>query len=174
MSSRPEVWLRGPVPGFEPLLLPAAHALLQVKEEVRALEDHVPAHLVWARPGEAASIGFHVRHIGGSLDRLLTYARGEQLTEAQRLALAAEEVETNEPLGQLGTETRAAIDRALEQQQRTSREELLVERRVGRGGLPSTTIGLLFHAAEHATRHAGQALTTLRILSGAAALIADP
>jgi len=27
-------------------------------------------------------------------------------------------------------------------------------------------MGLLFHAAEHCTRHAGQAITTARILSG--------
>ena len=46
------------------------------------------------------------------------------------------------------------------------RESLLEPREVGRLRLPSTTLGLLFHAAEHATRHAGQALTTARILTG--------
>jgi uncharacterized damage-inducible protein DinB len=32
--------------------------------------------------------------------------------------------------------------------------------------LPSTTIGLLYHAAEHTVRHAGQVLTTAKILQG--------
>jgi hypothetical protein len=41
---------------------------------------------------------------------------------------------------------------------------LLEPRRVGRAGLPATVIGLLFHGAEHSTRHAGQAITTARIL----------
>ena len=45
-------------------------------------------------------------------------------------------------------------------------DSLTEERKVGRAGLPSTTLGLLFHVAEHATRHAGQALTTALILSG--------
>jgi len=37
-------------------------------------------------------------------------------------------------------------------------------RAVGRARLPSTVIGLLFHAAEHAQRHAGQGITTARIV----------
>jgi hypothetical protein len=52
----------------------------------------------------------------------------------------------------------------------TPRDSLLVERKVGRAGLPSTTLGLLFHAAEHAMRHAGQAITTARIVSGSSDL----
>jgi uncharacterized damage-inducible protein DinB len=43
---------------------------------------------------------------------------------------------------------------------------LTEHRAVGRGALPSTVIGLLFHAAEHTTRHAGQISTTARILHG--------
>jgi len=39
---------------------------------------------------------------------------------------------------------------------------------VGRQRLPSTVLGLLYHAAEHATRHAGQAATTTTILRGGA------
>ena len=35
---------------------------------------------------------------------------------------------------------------------------------VGRAGLPTTVLGLLFHAAEHSTRHAGQAITTALLL----------
>jgi uncharacterized damage-inducible protein DinB len=31
--------------------------------------------------------------------------------------------------------------------------------------LPSTVLGLLFHAAEHTTRHAGQIATLVRVVS---------
>jgi hypothetical protein len=32
--------------------------------------------------------------------------------------------------------------------------------------LPSTVLGLLFHAAEHAQRHVGQAVTTAKVVAG--------
>ena len=129
----------------------------------------MPAEHVWQRPGGAASIGFHVRHLGGALDRLLTYARGEVLSDAQRTALRAER-EPGRPapsLGEVASGAYATIERALEQLRATSHEELLVPRKVGRAGLPSTTLGLIFHAAEHCTRHAGQAISTAKILAGA-------
>lgn len=167
MPPRPEVWLRGPVPGFEPLLLPVVHALLQVREDLARLVERVPAEHVWTRPGGAASIGFHVRHTGGALDRLFSYARGEALTEAQMRALRAEE-EPGEPpvaLEILVADADRIIDRALEQLRNTPAESLLTARPVGKRQLPSTTIGLLFHGAEHATRHVGQAITTARALN---------
>ena len=77
--SEPEVWLRGPLAGYDPMVMPVAHSLLQVREDLARLETHGRARQLWARPGGAASIGFHVRHTGGALDRLLTYARGETL-----------------------------------------------------------------------------------------------
>ena len=77
--TQPEPWLRGPVDGFEPLLMPVVHALIQVREDIENLVARVPAEHTWERPGGAASIGFHVRHLGGALDRLFTYARGEGL-----------------------------------------------------------------------------------------------
>ena len=170
MTTRPasEVWQRGPVPGYPSLLMPVVHALLQVREDLDRLVADVPAEHVWVRPGGAASIGFHLRHTGGALDRLFTYARGEALSTEQRQALAAEEPrEGSMPsLRAIAAEVNATIDRALAQVGNTLPETLTDERRVGRAGLPSTVLGLLFHAAEHSTRHIGQAITTARILTG--------
>jgi hypothetical protein len=166
--ARSEVWQRGPVAGIEPLLMPVAHALLQVQEDLRALASRVPPDHLWHRPGGAASIAFHIRHIGGSVDRLLTYARGEPLNPAQHAALTGEAVDT-EPrpsVSALVDDAVAALDRALAQVRSTRPETLLEPRAVGRAGLPSTTLGLLFHAAEHATRHAGQAATSAIIIAG--------
>ena len=169
MNAQPEVWLRGPVEGFEPLLMPAVHALLQAREDIEGLVASVPAEHVWERPGGGASVGFHVGHMGGALDRLLTYARGELLSDAQKTAARAEG-EAGTParsLGEVAAGAGACIERALDQLRATSREDLLVPKKVGRAGLPSTTLGLIFHAAEHCTRHAGQAISTARILRGA-------
>ena len=166
--SEPEVWLRGPVPGYDPMVLPVVHSLLQVREDLARLQTMVAPGNVWSRPGGAASIGFHIRHAGGALDRLLTYARGETLNERQRAFLAAEET-PGEPvpdLAALVAEANDTIERSLAQLRTTDTARLLDERRVGRAGLPSTVLGLLVHAAEHSTRHLGQALTTARILKG--------
>lgn len=161
----PELWLRGAVEGYEPLLMPVVHALLQVRADLDRLASGVPAGHVWIRPGGAASIGYHVRHTGGALDRLFTYARGESLSELQRAALKSE----GEPGASLLDEVvsvNAIIGRALEQLRSTTRESLLETRTVGRAALPSNVLGLLFHAAEHSTRHVGQAITTALILEG--------
>ena len=118
---------------------------------------------MWEKPNGAASIGFHVRHLGGALDRLFTYARGEQLSDEQKSAVRAESG-TGDALEQVAAEANVLIDRALAQLRALTRDELLTPRAVGRAGLPSNTIGLIFHAAEHCTRHAGQAITTAKIL----------
>jgi hypothetical protein len=167
-APQPEAWQRGPVPGFDPMVMPVVHALVQAREDLERLAAEVPEDHVWMRPGGAASIGFHVRHTGGALDRLFTYARGEPLSEAQRAALRLEGEPGSPPaaLAAVVAETNQLIDAALAQLRATDAGGLLEPRRVGRAGLPSTVIGLLFHAAEHSTRHVGQAITTARILRG--------
>jgi uncharacterized damage-inducible protein DinB len=159
----PEVWLRGPLPDFIDELQPVAHSLLQVREEVGRAASIPPAQL-WARPGGAASIGFHLKHLAGSLDRLLTYAAGRQLTAAQQQYLAAEADQTGESAETLVQRARDAIDRALTHVRTTPLCTLDETREVGRGRLPSTVLGLLFHAAEHAQRHSAQIITTAKII----------
>jgi uncharacterized damage-inducible protein DinB len=162
----PEVWMRGPVAGVPPLLQPVAHALLQAVEEVRAVAAPLAAEMLWARPGGAPSVGFHLRHAAGSLDRLFTYARGEALTAEQRAALAAEEAPGSPPApaADLAAAFERQVARALDQLRRTPEATLLEARGVGRRELPSTLLGLLFHAAEHTQRHVGQIVTTARIV----------
>ena len=163
----PEPWLRGPIEGVDAYLQPAAHALVQAREDLdRATVGISPGNL-WLRPNGAASLGFHLRHVAGSLDRLLTYARGAQLDDRQHFVLKRE-AEPGTPPDEAATlvdEARRAIDAALAQLRATSREELLEPRVVGRAQLPSNVLGLLIHAAEHASRHVGQAITTAKIIT---------
>ena len=169
--SEPEVWLRGPLGGYHPMLLPVAHSLLQVREDLARLERTVTPAQLWSRPGGAASIGFHIRHTGGALDRLLTYARGDTLSAPQLVFLAGEAAPGDPPvlLSTLVIGVNAVIDRSLAQLRAVDPARLLEAREVGRGRLPSTVLGLIVHAAEHSTRHMGQAITTTRILCGSAA-----
>jgi hypothetical protein len=164
-ADRPEVWMRGPVPEIPPLLQPVAHALLQAAEEVGAIVAPLSSAHLWARPGGAPAVGFHVRHAAGSLDRLFTYARGESLSEAQRAFLASEASPGSPPAqaDDLAAAFELQVERALAQLRATPEPSLLEARGVGRLQLPSTVFGLLFHAAEHTQRHVGQIVTTVRI-----------
>ena len=168
MSMKPEAWLRGPLEGVDPYLLPAAHALVQSAEDIQRTAPDLTAEELWIAPGGAASAGFHLRHIAGSIDRLLTYAAGSALNEGQRQALEHEGRPGNPPAAAatLIAEAEAAIARALETIRGTRHHELLEERTVGRAHLPSNVLGLLFHIAEHTQRHAGQLITTSKIVRG--------
>ena len=160
-----EAWLRGPIDGIPPLLQPVAHALVQAREEARTLLQDFPAELLWTRPAEAASVGFHLQHITGVIDRLFTYARGDSLSDAQRTSLAQEGTrpEHRGTVADLLDAFDAQVDRALDQLRATSPDTLSDTRLVGRQRLPSTVLGLLFHAAEHTQRHIGQMLVTARV-----------
>lgn len=160
-----EAWLRGPIDGVPAPLQPVAHALVQAREEARALLQDFPEELVWTRPADAASVGFHLQHITGVIDRLFTYARGDALSDAQRTSLAQEGSRPDQhgSVADLLAAFDAQVDRALEQLRATPPETLAEPRFVGRQRLPSTVLGLLFHSAEHAQRHIGQMLVTARV-----------
>ncbi len=170
MSSVPniEFWLRGPVDGVAPVLQPAAHAVLQAQEDVATHAPTLTVDELWRSRGRGASAGFHLLHLAGALDRLFTYARGEQLTEAQFAAMRGERrAEERDGIQDvLVAEFDAAVERALAQVRATDPATLLEPREVGRARLPSTVIGLLFHAAEHTQRHVGQLVTTSKIVRG--------
>ncbi|MFD3002704.1 DinB family protein [Pontibacter toksunensis] len=161
-----EVWLRGPLPDMPPLLQPVAHALLQAREEVKALMQNFPDRLLWERPAGVASVGFHLQHLQGVLGRLLTYARGQSLTQEQLEALATEGKcpEAQCRAQDLVQKFCNQVDKALEQLRHTEEQELLEPRGVGRAQIPSNVLGLLVHAAEHTMRHVGQLSVTARVV----------
>ena len=163
-----EAWLRGPIDGLPPALMPAAHSLIDAVEEIEQAVSGLSPGALWLRPGGAASIGFHLRHARGSILRLLAYAGGEALSPAQ-LAAIPREAEPGVPpagSGELLSQLRDALRLAMERYRDTPEEDLHLPRRVGRAGLPSTVQGLLFHLAEHTRRHSGQVVTTARIIRG--------
>ena len=163
-----EWWQRGPVDGVPAMLQPVAHILLQVKESVPALVDGLAPAQWNERPAGVASVGFHVRHITGVIDRLFAYARGEALAPAQFGALRAEgdAVYPDEiPVALDAMVSR--IDAAVAELRSIDVATLADYRGVGRAQLPSTVIGCLVHGAEHAMRHVGQLSVTVRVLRAA-------
>jgi uncharacterized damage-inducible protein DinB len=167
-TPQPEPWLRGPVTGIATHLQPAAHAFIMSIEDCEQAVSELSPDLVWLEPDGAASIGFHLRHLAGATDRLLTYARGETLSPSQKTALVTERApgDPSPSAADLLAAWRTGVDRALAQLAATPESMLLDFRGVGRAQLPSNVLGLLFHAAEHASRHTGQVVTTAKILRG--------
>jgi hypothetical protein len=161
----PEAWLRGPIEGVPDILQPVAHALVQAREEARSLMENFPAELLWTGPARLASAGFHLQHMAGVVDRLFTYARGESLSAEQRENLENEGHpprtggHVNDLLDAFDAQVASALEQLRAMQQHTIRER----RTVGRQQLPSTVMGLVFHAAEHVQRHVGQLLVTARV-----------
>ena len=169
-DTRPEPWLRGPVPAIPALLQPAAHAFIMSIEDCERAVTGLAPQALWTSPGGAASIGFlDLVHLTGSTDRLLTYARGEALSPQQRAALGGRTAPAtaHPPLAALIDGWRAVVDRAWPELADTAESSLSDPRAVGRAKLPSTVLGLLFHAAEHASRHTGQVVTLAKVVSAA-------
>lgn len=166
MAQKLEVWQRGPLPGINPLLQPVAHALLQAREELNEYMNEFPAELLWLRPVGMASVGFHLQHLSGVLDRVFTYARAESLSEFQFTQLAEEGKDSTSGYTVAGLVGRfnTQVDIAMRQIENTEVSTLTDYRGVGRAGLPSTVIGLLFHAAEHTMRHLGQLMVTAAVV----------
>ena len=164
MSAQPEPWLRGPLPGIPALLQPAAHAFVMAREDVTTALEGLTTDDVWREPAGLTPLGFHIAHLSGATDRLLTYARGETLSQAQRETLLAERTLTaTRPTGEVVlARWHQTVEIALAQLSATSEAILLKPRTVGRAQLPSTVLGLIFHAAEHASRHTGQIVTTAK------------
>jgi uncharacterized damage-inducible protein DinB len=166
MSQNLEVWQRGPLPGFTPLLQPIAHALLQAREEVEVYMHDFPVALLWERPAGLASCGFHLQHLSGVLDRVFTYARSEGLNPEQFAQLEEEgkDATPGYTVNNLLERFSKQVDQALVQLKSTDAETLADYRGIGRAGLPSTVIGLLVHAAEHTMRHVGQLMVTAAVV----------
>jgi uncharacterized damage-inducible protein DinB len=161
----PEYWLNGPVPFVSALLQPVAHAILQAEREVGEVLADFSLTALWEQPKGVASVGFHLRHLRGVLDRLFTYARGEQLNEQQLNYLKQEGMKDDSiTTGDLLKKFKEQVERSIKQLQETDPAILTEARGVGRKQIPSTVIGLLFHAAEHTMRHTGQLLVTARML----------
>ncbi|MEE2770778.1 MAG: DinB family protein [Bacteroidota bacterium] len=161
----PEAWLRGPVAGIPALLQPVAHALIQSREEIRNYTRDFPGNLLWDRPAGRASVAFHLQHICGVIDRMLTYAEEKPLTEEQFSYLKKEGVmQETISLDTLVENAENKIDEMLRILPEIPSESLIEFRGVGRKQLPSTVLGLLFHAAEHTQRHIGQMLVSISVV----------
>jgi hypothetical protein len=161
-STTVEPWLRGALTEVDAVRRQVLHALELASEDAERWCASLSDVEIEARPFGIAPVGFHLRHIARSLDRLLTYAEGRQLSKAQLAALAGELTPGPNALAEFRSGLLAAAERVRELRPSTFEEV----RHVGRNRLPSTVGGLLVHCAEHSQRHIGQAVTTVKVVIG--------
>src|ERR1700683_5731965 len=85
-----EPWLRGTLADVPAVPRAVLHALELAQEDLERWCGPLSDAELNARPAGIAPVAFHLRHIARSIDRLLTYAEGNQLSEAQLAAMNSE------------------------------------------------------------------------------------
>ena len=158
-----EPWLRGTLTGVDPLRRQVLHALELSGEDAERWCFVLSDMQINERPCGAASVAYHLRHIARSLDRLLSYAEGKQLSEEQLTALKTE-LDEQASSTRVFAEFRAAMSMANLRVLAVDPATYESPRAVGRERLPTTVGSLLVHVAEHTQRHIGQAITTAQIV----------
>lgn len=159
----PEPWLRGTLAEVPAAQRAVLHALELAKEDLERWCDGLSDEELHARPGGIAPVAFHLRHIARSMDRLLTYAEGNQLS-GEQISIMKSEMDPSGSRNELLAELVVAIAKSGKRIRSFSREQLEEERKVGKKQLPTSVGGLLVHVADHTQRHVGQAITTAKIV----------
>jgi uncharacterized damage-inducible protein DinB len=161
----PEPWLRGTITDVHPVIAQVLYSLQHTREDFEYFAEGLSDDQLWLQPHGLPSVGFHARHIVGSIERLLTYARGEQLSPEQLASLKSEAEKIPNVVAWFRTQLNN-FEKEIRKQEPANFAE---HRKVGRKGLPTTVGGLLVHAAEHTQRHLGQAIVTAKLVRSEAA-----
>ena len=160
---QPEPWLRGTLTDIPAISRAVLHALELARENVVQWAPELTDEEIHASPYGLTPFAFHVRHIAHSLDRLLTYAEGAGLDVIQQAALRVE-LEPGMAREALLAEFRQSMRDAQGRIRALPLDQMEQARFVGAKKLPTTLGGLLVHLADHTQRHAGQAVTTAKLL----------
>jgi uncharacterized damage-inducible protein DinB len=163
-SNLPEPWLRGTLGEIRAVARAVLHALELAKEDLWKWCWPLSEEQLNERPHGIAPVAFHLRHIGRSLDRLLTYAEGGTLDESQLASLKSELAPQAEH-DALFEELKLALESADRRVRALASADLEAPQEVGRKQLSTTIGGLLVHVADHTQRHVGQAITTAKLVA---------
>lgn len=162
-ENAPEPWLRGTLRDVAAVPRAVLHVFELAEEDVDRWCGPLTLEQWNARPAGLPPCAFHLRHMARSIDRLLTYAEGRQLSDIQ-LAQLRTEMSPGAVPGDLLAEFRTAISTAAERVRVLDPSRLEEPRAVGRKQLPTSVGGLLVHVADHTQRHLGQLVTTAKLV----------
>jgi uncharacterized damage-inducible protein DinB len=164
-ATQPEPWLRGTHTEIGAVQRAVVHAIELAKEDLHKWCEGSTDDQLNALHGNMAALAFHLRHIPRSIDRLLSYAEGKQLSPEQMEALRSEAT-PNATGAALFAELDATLEQAIERVRAFTPQDFEDARAVGKKQLPTTVAGLLVHVADHTQRHVGQAITTAKLVRG--------
>ncbi len=167
-----EPWMRGTHGELDPVRRGVVHALEQAGEDGERWAAGLGDEAMHRRVSGLPSVAFHLRHAVRSLDRLLSYAEDRGLDEVQMEALGTEH-DAGEETAAVMAEFRQGIARAKERVRQFRPEQYGEARGIGRKRLPTTVAGLLIHCAEHTGRHAGQMVTTAKLVGAMGAVVEE-
>ena len=157
-----EPWLTGTITDLHPIQAALLYSFQQATQDLRQWTEGLTDEQIWRRNGSVASVGFHIRHIAGSVDRLITYAIGEQITDAQTSVLREEQSESGPGREELLQALEDRFFRSAEIVRRINAAELTEIREIGRKRIPVPLGLLLVHISEHTQRHVGAAIVTAK------------
>jgi uncharacterized damage-inducible protein DinB len=176
-----EPWLRGTYSDVPAAGRAVLHALELSLDDLTKWTAGLTDSEIHAQPLGLPSIAFHLRHIARSVDRILTYAEGGQLSAEQLAALKTEQSGSEqsgaeqigseqgregklEPLSELLAEVEVSFNDAADRIRVLATADLNTPRFVGRKQLPTSIGGAMIHVADHTQRHTGQVVTTAKVV----------
>ena len=160
----PEPWLQGTWTDVGAVQRAVLHALELARDDLRTWCEQLTDAEMHVSPAAAViPVAFHIRHIARSIDRLLTYAEGRELSQEQLEALRSEK-DAPATKTQLFAELRRAFLEAAKRIRAFDPLQIEEQRFVGAQRLPTSLGGLLVHVADHTQRHVGQAITTAKVV----------
>ena len=158
-----EPWLRGTHSDVPAVGRAVLHAFDLALDDLTKWTDGLTDAEVHAQPLGLPPVSFHLKHIARSVDRLLTYAEGKQISPEQ-LAVLKTEQGGSETLAELLAEVEVSFSNGSDRVRVLATADLDTFRGVGRKQLPTSIGGALVHVADHTQRHVGQVVTTARVL----------
>lgn len=162
-TSYTEPWLRGTHSEVPAVGRAVLHALDLALDDLTKWTEGLTEEEVHAQPLGLPSVSFHLKHIARSIDRILSYAEGGQIS-AEQLAGLKSEQSGDGTLAELLAEVEASLSNAAERVRVLATADFNTFRGVGRKQLPTSIGGALIHVADHTQRHVGQVVTTAKVI----------
>ncbi len=163
-SEQPEPWLRGTLTELPAVHRAVIHALELAREDIEKWCGDLSDGELNARVSRIAPVAFHLKHIGGSMDRLLSYVQKDCDSHLEQIAAMKSELDVMTAKNEIFAGLRVAFERSIGRVRALAAVNVEDARAVGGKQLPTSVGGLLVHVADHTQRHVGQAITTAKIV----------
>jgi hypothetical protein len=159
-----EPWMTGSITGVHATVAALLYSFEHAVQDLTRWTEGLATEQLWLKRGEVAPVAFHILHIAGSVDRLVTYAEGAQLSDEQIRELRSEQESHGISREQLLDALMTKLNGAGKRLRALDVTDLELIREIGRRRIPVPLGVLLTHIAEHTQRHVGEAIVTTKLV----------